>query len=444
MINIENKKVLVVGLGVSGYSAARLLLKKGALVKITDSSSDSEVKVRLDKLSKYNVDYELDGHTSHFCSDVDLVVTSPGVSSEALPILLAKEKGIPIIGELELASSFCQGKIIAITGTNGKSTTTELIGKVLSDAGIKTCVCGNIGNPMAGEVDSRDKDTTFVVEVSSFQLETIKDFKPYISVLLNVTDDHYDRHANLEEYKKEKFKIFSNQNKNDWAVINHTFSSDPIVDKIDSRIVFFGHAEGSARIKGGKVIYSFNDEENVLMETSQIPLIGHHNLENVACTLLVSKIMGISDGTIKDSIKSFKGLAHRFEKVADIDGVEFIDDSKATNIDATKRALESIEKKVVLIAGGIDKGGDYLSMLNLIENKVKAIILIGEAKEKIKEAYGGKVPTQSADSMKDAVRKAKSIALKGEAVMLSPMCSSFDMFSSYKERGDVFQKEVMS
>jgi UDP-N-acetylmuramoylalanine--D-glutamate ligase len=281
----------------------------------------------------------------------------------------------------------------------------------------RTAICG-----VCGELTEKDMA---VVEVSSFQLQTVKDFKAHIAVLLNISEDHYDRHEGYGAYKKEKFRIFNNQDENDWAVINSTFCGDEMLKDVRSKIVYF---------KG--------EPQEILVEESEIPLKGRHNLDNVACSVIVAKLVGVDESSIKEGIRSFKGLSHRLEKVGVFRGVEFIDDSKATNVDATKCALESVDRKVILVAGGIDKGGDYSHILPLVKNKVKAMVLIGEARDKIKGAFSGAVPVLTANTMAGAVRRAYSFSKEGDTVMLSPMCSSFDMFSSYKERGEAFQKEV--
>ena len=440
--DFSDKQILVVGLGVSGYAAADLLVRKGAEVRVTEASSTPEVKERAGKLSAWRVKTELGEHTEDFCRGVDMVVTSPGIDDSALPLSLARSENVPIIGELELGFLFCRGRVIAITGTNGKSTTTELIGKILEDSGAHVVVCGNIGNPITGEVDSITEKSVVVVEVSSFQLARTRTFKPYIAVLLNITEDHYERHGNFNNYKKDKFRIFENQTARDWAVIYSELREDPMVSEIKSRRVFFGSSGAQATASSEGISIFTRGEKEMIMSYDELPIKGRHNLENAASAVLVADIMGVSLSSARKSIMEFSALAHRFESVRLISGVEFIDDSKATNIDATKRALESTDRKVVLIAGGRDKGGDYRSVLPVVKEKVKAVVLLGEASDKIRSVFRDTVPVSLADDMSDAVRKAFKEASQGEVVMLSPMCSSFDMFSSYKERGEVFQEEV--
>ena len=425
MTDLKGKKVLVVGLGASGYAASRLLARKGASVKVTEGADSDDIQDYMDELADFRIKFEIGKHTQGFCEDAELVITSPGVAPSALPLLFAKEKDIPVIGELELGWMFSKAPVIAITGTNGKSTTTELIGKILADSGRHAVVCGNIGNPLSVEAENLTSESVAVVEVSSFQLDTIKDFKPHVAVLLNIAEDHYERHGDYETYKRSKFRIFLNQTEEDWAVLNSSFSGDALLGNIKSRKVFF-------------------DKEDIAGKIEHIPLKGEHNLENVACAALVAGIMGISEEDVSKAVASFRALDHRFESIGVYEGIEFIDDSKATNIDATRRALESIAGRAVLIAGGRDKGGDYRSILPLLKEKVSAMVLIGEAQGKMKEAFSGEVSIFTSDSMQEAVEKATLLARDAGVVMLSPMCSSFDMYSSYKERGEDFRSAVLS
>lgn len=438
MRDIEGKNVLVVGLGVSGYAAARLLAEKGAKVRLTESSDTEVIRTRMEELTSIGVECEIGGHTESYLKDAEILVLSPGVDQASLPIRPGPD--IEIIGELELGYSFCRAPIIAITGTNGKSTTTKLIGDILALSGKHTVVCGNIGNPLCGEVNALTEDSVAVVEVSSFQLETIKEFKPHIAILLNVSEDHYDRHGSYDAYKASKFRIFANQSTDDWAVLHADLYGDPLGKTISAGKVYFGEA---ARSLSGRARGDAEAGRGVEKAPDiSIPLRGVHNRDNAACAFLVSNIMGIDKKYIKEGISAFKGLDHRFEMVGAAGEVEFIDDSKATNIDATRKALESMDKKVVLIAGGRDKGGDYLSIMPLVKDKVKAMVIMGEAGEKIKNIFSSEIPVLAAGDMPEAVKRAFAVASRGEAVMLSPMCSSFDMYSSYKERGNAFQAAV--
>ncbi|MDP8298996.1 MAG: UDP-N-acetylmuramoyl-L-alanine--D-glutamate ligase [Candidatus Tantalella remota] len=442
MPDIKGKTILVAGLGVSGQSAAELLLREGANVRVTDAADNKELRGRAEKLIRQGAEVELGGHTGEFVAGVDLVVTSPGIDPGALPLSSASEKGIPVIGEMELGSLYCRAPIVAVTGTNGKSTTTRLIGNIFSAAGKHTVVCGNIGNPLSGEIENIDEDSIVVLEVSSFQLETIDQFRPRVAILLNVAEDHYERHGDLERYRAEKFRIFENQTEKDWAILYSGLKDDSLAAKIKSGKKFFSYEGGDASVSDDAIILAGENGPTAVMKISEIPIKGIHNLENAACSVLAADLMGVEYDAIIEGITSFEGLRHRFEKVRDIGGVEFIDDSKATNIDATRRALESIDKKVVLIAGGRDKGGDYLSVLPLVKSKVETMVVIGEAADKMREVFSPEVKVVEKETLEEAVTEAASIAQKGEAVVLSPMCSSFDMFRNYKERGEVFQRAV--
>lgn len=443
MLEITNKKVLVAGLGVSGISAAKLLAEKGADVWITDSGSSEEVRDRAHSLRGKGFKVETGAHTDDFASGAELVVVSPGVDHNALLEKIPSCNDVKVIGELELGYRFCKAPVVAVTGTNGKSTTTELMGNIFSFAGVDTVVCGNIGNPLCGEVDSISASGITVAEVSSFQLDTIESFKAHVAVLLNVAEDHYDRHGGFEDYKVSKFNVFNNQTEDDWAIIHYSLMKDPLVDGIESRVLFYGR-EGTAVYLDaeGRIIVDLIGDKEVIMDSTDVQLRGAHNLENVMCSILAAKTQGLSTGDIIEGISSFKALRHRFQQLGTYDRIEFIDDSKATNIDATRRALESVDKKVVLIAGGVDKGGDYTSILPLVQDKVKVMIAMGQAREKISAAYNSVLPVIMAEDMADSVSKAVKEAAAEEAVILSPMCSSFDMYSSYKERGKDFQQKV--
>jgi len=437
------KNILVVGLGVSGLAAAELLLDKGFRVRVTESGENEAITGRAELLRARGAGVETGGHTAAFCAGPDLVVVSPGVPRDILPLSIAAEKKVPVIGEMELGYRYCQAPIIAVTGTNGKTTTTELIGSIMARAGRNTIVCGNIGNPLCGEIHNIKPGSIVVAEVSSFQLETIVEFRPFISVLLNVTDDHYDRHAGIEDYKKQKFRIFENQRCGDHAILHQSLMRDRLVGGILAEKHFYGSGDGMPSGVRGRML-SIDDGAGRKLEipADDVPLRGAHNLENAVCSALAGMLAGADGKSVKEAIRDFTPLSHRFEKFHEFRGVEYIDDSKATNVDAAKRALESADRKVVLVAGGIDKGGDYGCMLDIVREKVKAIVVIGEAKDIITKAFSGCVPVHQEQDMRGAVRKASSLAEAGEAVMLSPMCSSFDMFSGYKERGEVFQREV--
>ncbi len=435
MLNVKGKEILVLGLGLSGEAVCRLLAERGALVRISEGFDTPEVRARLEALKDHLAQYEIGGHTANFCGNSKMVITSPGINAQSLCASGIISKKAVVLGELELGFLFCPAPIIAITGTNGKSTTTRLIGRILSSGGRHTVLCGNIGNPLSGEIDRLTASSVAVVEVSSFQLETIREFKPHIAILLNITADHYDRHGNYENYKTSKFKVFENQSEKDWAILNSTFLKDSITKNIKSRRLFFSH-------QNKEITIEIDGKKEFIAREKELFLKGTHNLDNVQSAAIAAGIMGIDKRVIRESVISFKPLAHRCEKVASSGGIEFVDDSKATNIDASRAALEESRGKVILIAGGRDKGGNYGSISSLVKKNVKAMVLIGEAAGIMESVFKKEVPVTRAVSMREAVEKSISLAETGDTVLLSPMCSSFDMFSDYKERGEVFSAEV--
>ena len=446
-MDLKNKKVTVVGLGNSGISAAVLLNDAGAKVRVTDSHDTPSIRKGLKVLEGKNIEVEIGKHTEGFIKGIDLMVLSPGVEDTALPVRSAVTSGIPIISEMELGFRFCKGKIIAITGTNGKSTVTTLIGKILKAGGKDAVVCGNIGNSLCGEIN-RIKDNTWVVlEVSSFQLERTEEFRPHIALILNITDDHMDRYKSFDEYFNEKLKIFYNQTEDDVLILNYDAENlRGLKDRASARVLFYSRVKNTngAYVKDGKILCVSGSTEKEICGISDIRLKGLHNIENVLASSLTGTLVGVDEAAMRDTIRSFRGLAHRFETVDVIDGVEYIDDSKGTTVDSTYRALESCEKPVILIAGGKDKNSDYSLVREIVRKKVRHLVLIGEAKEKIRKALEDVVQTHEAKDMFDALYIAQGLADKDFLVLLSPMCSSFDMFKDYKHRGEVFREAVMN
>lgn len=406
----KGKKITVVGLARSGLACANLLSSLGSEVSVTDNQDNELTRLNAAKLLK-NIRIELGVHSEQSVRGRDLVVISPGVPNEALPVKLAGKLNIPLISEIEVASILSCATLIAITGSAGKTTVTTLIGKLLEAAGRNVFVCGNIGKPFCGEIE-KIKETDFVcLEVSSFQLEGISTFKPKIAAILNFAPNHLDRHKSLQEYLTAKKRIFMNQDKDDYLVLN---ALDPALKQLGSK----------AR---AKLVY-FSEEKALN--------------PNQAAVLAIASILGIEKELSLSVFKAFKGIEHRLEYVAEIRNIKFINDSKATTADSTSWALKNIGEPVVLIAGGRDKGVDYRSILEEARHKVKEVILIGEAKDKIRQAIGAALAVDEAVSLEEAVNKAFSKASSGDCVLLSPMCSSFDMFSDYEERGRVFKKAV--
>lgn len=407
----KNKKISIIGFARSGLSCANLLFDLGADVHITDARDNEFIRKNLAKLKSGGMKVELGKHSIEFIQGSDLVVVSPGVPDTALPVSWAKKFRIPLLSELEVSSMLCPAQIIAVTGSNGKTTVTTLIGKILQ-AGKKTAfVCGNIGNPFSGEVFKMEQSDYAVVEVSSFQLEKIEKFKPKIAVITNFSKNHLDRYKDMREYLEAKKRVFMNQDDSDYLVL---YKDDPVLSR--------AAAESAAK----KVYFQRADGLN----------------PNQAAVLAVGEILNIDKQLIGQVFRDFKGIEHRMEEVAEINKIRFINDSKATTVDSAIWALNSVSGPVVLIAGGRDKGVDYRLILDSARDKVKEVILIGEAGNKIKQALADFLNIEQADSLKEAVDKAYHKAKAGDSVLLSPMCSSFDMFQDYEHRGRVFKELV--
>ncbi|MCX5695550.1 MAG: UDP-N-acetylmuramoyl-L-alanine--D-glutamate ligase [Candidatus Omnitrophica bacterium] len=406
------KKILVIGFARSGLACANLLYGLGAEVLVTDNQDNASTRRNLNLLKSKDIKVELGRHSRGLVRSKDLVVISPGVPNESLPVLWAKEENIPVISEIELGWSLCPAEVIAITGTNGKTTVTTLIGKILKAAGKKAVTCGNIGKPFCSEID-RLKSGDFVsLEVSSFQLENIDTFKPKISVILNLSRNHLDRYKDMQDYLNAKKRIFKNQDAADFLVLNYDDSViRAIACETKAKVIYFRKAAG------------LNPNQSAVLE--------------------VASILGISKDLVRQVFNEFKGVEHRMEEVLEIKGVKFINDSKSTTTEAALWALNNLSVPVVLIAGGREKGNDYNSVLELARKKVKVAILIGEAKEKIKKAFSGEIRLEEAVTLEEAVKKAYNLAVPGDCVLFSPMCKSFDMFSDYEERGRIFKSLVL-
>ena len=414
MKSYKSLKVTVVGLARSGMAAARLLKELGAFVSLTEKNSTPALEKLAAQLRTEGIDVELGSHSRSFVEGRGLIVISPGVRLDTDPVTWAKELNIKVISEIELAFSLCPAPIIAITGTNGKTTTTTLVGEVIKATGKKAFVLGNIGTPFSSAVLSIRKQDFVSLEVSSFQLETIKDLKPKVAVILNLTPDHLDRYKTMAEYLYAKKRIFMNQAKDDWLILNYGDEAlRQIAPDAKSKVIFFNKDSSEGK---------FN--------------------QNELAVLAVAKALGIGRAVCLDVFKDFKGVEHRMEFVRDIGGIEFINDSKATNIDSTIWALKNISKPAVLIAGGRDKGSDFASIKGLVKNKVREVVLAGEASDRIAAAWDGVVPVCRVNTFSEAVTTAYKKAKPGEMVLFSPMCKSFDMFTDYEHRGRVFKELV--
>jgi len=465
---IKDKKITVVGLGRSGVGAANLLSEIGSEVTVTDSKTEDELKGFIAKLNP-SVRLALEGHPEDLFVSTDMLVVSPGVPLGILPILKAKEKGVPIIGEMELAYQMARDpKLLAVAGTNGKSTTTTLLNLILRKGGFRTIIGGNIGNALTeeilkllkgqGSMVSSQKALDYIVaEVSSFQLESIKDFRPKVASILNITPDHLDRYHSFKEYMDAEARVFDNQREDDFLVLN---ADDPGTIKIKSeklkaksekpRVFYFSRRREVEGIyfEDGVIYLSLSDFS---LPTSRFPLInadeikikGVHNLENAMAASVMALLAGCPLEAVIDSLREFQGLEHRLEFVRDIDGVGYFNDLKGTNVGAVIKSLESFREPIILIAGGRDKSGDFSPLRYLVRERVKAIVLIGEAGEKIKRALGDLTWTATAKDLAEAINISRSIAAKGDVVLLSPACASFDMFIDFEDRGGQFKKIVM-
>jgi UDP-N-acetylmuramoylalanine--D-glutamate ligase len=435
--------VTVAGAARSGLAAAELLARRGALVTLSDSRADLPEAGRLRGLG---VELELGGHTRRTFESADLVVLSPGVPPEQDAVRAARTKGVPIIAEIELASRWLQGRVIAITGTKGKSTTTALTGRMLEAAGRKVTVGGNIGSPLSAQVAQSTPDTLHVVETSSFQLEQIDTFHPWIAVMLNLSPDHLDRHPDVAAYKAAKGRIFENQQASDYAVIN---ADDPAVLELARRGRATARPFSLTRsidcgtvVEDGWIVDRQHDRAERLVPLDAIHLLGSHLVNDVLAAATVGAIAGAPPAAMTAAVDAFRGLEHAMELVAEIDGVRFINDSKATNVESALRSIESFDRDLVPIMGGRFKGGDLRLLREPLRLRAKALVAIGEARPLLSEALSDVVPVDEVDSFGEAIGRAHELAKPSGVVLLAPACASFDMFRDYAERGQMFKEEV--
>ncbi|MBA4416448.1 MAG: UDP-N-acetylmuramoyl-L-alanine--D-glutamate ligase [Syntrophus sp. (in: bacteria)] len=434
--------ILIVGLGKTGVALARFLSGMGRKIAITDAKNPEALALPLKELEGISYAGFFGGHDRDVFLSAPMIIVSPGVDTQ-MPLLgEAREKGIKVIGEMELAARFCEKPIIAITGTNGKTTTTTLLGDIFGRAFPHVFVGGNIGNPFINYGLEKNDAVYCILEVSSFQLETIETFHPNTAVLLNITEDHLDRYRSYGEYIEAKQRIFENQTPEDYAIIR---KGQSVPEGMKAQKLYFDpydEVKEGAFFRDGIMHVRLRGEE-FLYKRALSSLAGIHNTENLLAALLTAHIYNIAPDKIEEALKVFKGLPHRVEPVRELGGIAFYNDSKATNVDAAKRALEGMDSPVILIAGGKDKGGSYQAIAGLMKN-VKAMILIGEAKERIASELCGYSTIYMETDLEGAVERALAIAEKGDAVLFSPMCSSFDMFHDYKERGNTFKRIVDS
>ena len=447
-MDLANKRVLVVGLGRSGVASALFLKSHGAKVTVSDSKSEDQLRQEIPVLLDHGIAVETGRHGERTFQNQDLIVVSPGVPVDAQPLVQARALGEPVIGEVELAAQFLQGPIVAITGSNGKTTTTTLVGEILAKSGVQTLVGGNIGTPAISLVEKATPETTIVLEVSSFQLETIRTFRPKVAAVLNVTPDHLDRHRTFEAYAAAKARVFENQQQQDFAVLN---ADDPtcvaMAANIKAQVFWFNRkreVDQGAFVRQGTVHLRRDRAEHEVMPVAEIPLKGAHNVENVLAAICTAELMGCLPDAIRTAVREFKAVEHRLQYVATIRGVEYYNDSKATNVDATIKALESFPGKIHLILGGKDKGSDYTVLNGLLRERVKFVYTIGAAAEKIQKHIAGAIKIVPSGTMDKAVAQATANAQPGDIVLLAPACASFDQFQNYEHRGRVFKELVLA
>ena len=445
-MELTNKRVLVVGLGKSGVASALFLKSRGAKVTVSDTKPQDQLKEEIPLLLDQGVAVETGGHGERTFRGQDLIVVSPGVPVDAPQLVQARALGEKVIGEIELAARFFPGRIVAITGSNGKTTTTTLAGDILAAGGNRTVVGGNIGTPAISFIDRATAGTIAVLEVSSFQLETIETFRPQIAVVLNITPDHLDRHRTFAAYVDAKARIFENQKPDDFAVLN---ADDPtcleLGKRTQSKIFWFSRKKEvgqGVHVREGRILFRDADRQQEIMLVSEIPLKGAHNVENVLAAVTVAMLLRVEPALIRETVHNFKAVEHRIEYVATVKGVEYYNDSKATNVDATIKALESFPANIHLILGGKDKGSDYSVLNQLLRERVKQVYTIGSAAAKIESQIVGATKIIHAETLETAVQLASAAAQAGDVVLLAPACASFDQFQNYQHRGRVFKASV--
>lgn len=446
---VRGKAVTVVGGARSGRSASRLLATAGARPFLTERGALAPgLEEELDDLG---VSYEAGGHTDRALR-ADFLVVSPGVPSTASLLQRAQALGVPVYAEIEVASWFCRAPIVAVTGTNGKTTTTRLLGHIFRTAGREPVVAGNIGTPFSAHARTVRPDQVVVLEVSSFQLDHVDAFRPRASVLLNITPDHLDRYGgSFDAYADSKYRIFSNQASGDALVYNA--DDDRVRERVGRlrpdgspralAISLHHEVDTGAFVRDDALVLRLHHEEDVLMYIEELALRGRHNLYNSLAAAVAARVMEVRSDVVRESLGSFEGVPHRLEAVRTLDGVQYVNDSKATNVNAVWYALESFHEPIVLIAGGRDKGNDYTMLQSLVRDRVRAVIALGESADIVRRDLGAAAPhCEKAASMRDAVDRARRLARRGDVVLLSPACASFDMFENFEDRGDTFRRIV--
>jgi len=447
MLELKNKRVLVVGLGKSGLAAARFLKAQGARVTVSDARPATLI-AELSELLEQGYMVEAGSHGLLTFRRQDLIVVSPGVPMSTPELTQVRAMGAHIIGELELGAQYLQGQSVAVTGSNGKTTTTTLIGEILKAAGRTTLVGGNIGRPVTAMVEESTAESWSVLEVSSFQLETVETFKPKIALVLNITPDHLDRHGTFEAYAALKARVTEFQTAEDFLILNgEDKDTQLIAAKTKAQIFWFSTRRPIKQgtfVFGESILFVPSEGANSerVMPVAEIPLAGGHNVENVLAAVCAARLAGVEAATIRRAVREFKAVEHRLEFVREVNGVRYYNDSKATNVDATLKAVEAFADGVHLILGGKDKGSDYRVLESLLRERVKTVITIGSAAEKIERQLDGVVKIERAETLERAVAFAHEAAVAGDTVLLAPACASFDQFENYEQRGRVFKELV--
>jgi UDP-N-acetylmuramoylalanine--D-glutamate ligase len=442
---LRGKKVLVVGLARTGIATARFCLEHGATVTAIDSRSESELGAEVQQLRAEGVILQFGAESDASLLKQDLVIPSPGVPADAPLLKAAQEKHLTVWSEIELADRFLEGRLVGITGSNGKTTTTSLVHHILRTAGFSTLVAGNIGTPMISRVALTSADTITVAELSSFQLELIETFHPDIAVLLNLTPDHLDRHKTMEAYAAAKARIFEKQTESDFAVLNADDAASAAYAPKKPQVYWFSRKQAvqqGAYLREEEIVFVTSKQEEVLLTLRDIALPGAHNLENVLAAVTAARLEGARAAAIAEAVRTFHGVEHRLELVAEIGGVRYFNDSKATNVDATLKALEAFPGRLLVILGGRDKGSDYRVLQNALRERAVSALLIGEAAEKIAGQIGDSVAFEHAGTLERAVQLAAQAARAGDVVLLAPACASFDQFENYEHRGRTFKELV--
>jgi UDP-N-acetylmuramoylalanine--D-glutamate ligase len=444
-MELKNKRVLVVGLARTGVATALFCAARGAHVTATESRTETQIGEPVAKLRAAGVTLELGGHQDKTFTDQDLIVPSPGVPADFPQLVLARKARVKIWSEIELAYQFLQGSLVGITGSNGKTTTTALIEHILRGAALPTLLAGNIGTPMISLVEQAKKNTVTVVELSSFQLELIDTFRPNVGLFLNLTPDHLDRHHTLKAYGDAKARIFENQTADDAAILNADDAPSAAYAPSKPQVYWFSRKQRVAQgayLRGEEVVLRIDGEDHTVLRRGEIPLAGAHNLENVLAATIATKLAGAAVPAIAAGVRSFAGVEHRLEFVAEINGVRYYNDSKATNVDATLKALDAFPGRILVILGGKDKDSDYTVLQQPLREKAILALLIGTAAEKIEKQITGSVAIERAGTLQRAVETAAHIAHTGDIVLLAPACASFDQFENYEHRGRTFKDLV--